>query len=121
MADNGFMDGYANSLQSMMEDKLPGCGIKATLHITSRLKMLKQLWQTAYDIVYGPNTFGFGWDSETKLVTTDDDVWDEYLKAHPKHKEFRTRALPNFDSLSMVWGKDRAIGDEVECPGAMEE
>ncbi|KAI9071487.1 hypothetical protein K1719_046548 [Acacia pycnantha] len=62
----------------MMEAKLPGCGIKATPHITSRLKTLKRLWQTAYDIIYGPNTSGFGWDPETKLVTADDDVWDEY-------------------------------------------
>ncbi|KAI9119967.1 hypothetical protein K1719_008936 [Acacia pycnantha] len=80
MADNGFKSGYANALQTMMEAKLPGCGIKATPHITSRLKTLKRLWQTAYDIIYGPNTSGFGWDLETKLVTADDDVWEEYLK-----------------------------------------
>ncbi|KAI9128040.1 hypothetical protein K1719_001033 [Acacia pycnantha] len=71
MADNEFKAEYANALQSMMEEKLPGCGIKATPHITSRLKTLKRLWQTTYDIVYGPNTFRFGWDPETKLVTTD--------------------------------------------------
>ncbi|KAI9115415.1 hypothetical protein K1719_013734 [Acacia pycnantha] len=53
-----------------------------------RLKTLKRLWQTTYDIIYGPNTSGFGWDPETKLVTADDDVWEEYLKTHPKHKEF---------------------------------
>ncbi|KAI9071124.1 hypothetical protein K1719_046913 [Acacia pycnantha] len=53
---------------------------KSNSHITSRLKTLKRLWQTAYDIIYGPNTSGFGWDPETKLVTADDDVWDEYLK-----------------------------------------
>ncbi|KAI9108614.1 hypothetical protein K1719_020498 [Acacia pycnantha] len=111
MANNGFKSGYANALQTMMEAKLPGCGIKASPHITSRLKTLKRLWQTAYDIIYGPNTSGFGWDPETKLVTADDDVWEEYLKAHPKHKEFRTKPFPNFDSLCMVWGKDRAIGE----------
>ncbi|KAI9084358.1 hypothetical protein K1719_033700 [Acacia pycnantha] len=80
MADNGFKSGYANALQTMMEAKLPGCGIKATPHITSGLKTLKRLWQTTYDIIYGPNTSGFGWDSKTKLVTADDDVWEEYLK-----------------------------------------
>ncbi|KAI9122775.1 hypothetical protein K1719_005664 [Acacia pycnantha] len=80
MADNGFKSGYANALQTMMEAKLPGCGIKATPHITSRLKTLKRLWQTTYDIIYGPNTSGFGWDPETKLVTADDNVWEEYMK-----------------------------------------
>ncbi|KAI9086567.1 hypothetical protein K1719_031428 [Acacia pycnantha] len=101
MADNRFKARYANALQSMMEEKLPRCGIKATPYITSRLKTLKRLWQVAYDIVYGPNTSGFGWDPETKLVTADKEVWDEYMKAHPMAKEFRTKALPNFDSLCM--------------------
>ena len=80
MADSRFKAGYANVLQKMIEEKLPGCGIKATLHITSRLKTLKRLWQEAYDIVYGANTSGFGWNPETNLVTTDPEEWDEYLK-----------------------------------------
>ncbi|KAI9125967.1 hypothetical protein K1719_003385 [Acacia pycnantha] len=50
MADNGFKSRFANALQSMMEEKLPGCGIKACPHITSRIKTLKKLWQTAYDM-----------------------------------------------------------------------
>ncbi|KAI9081721.1 hypothetical protein K1719_036324 [Acacia pycnantha] len=84
MADNGFKSGFANALQSMMEEKLPGCGIKACPHITSRIKTLKKLWQTAYDMVYGPNTSGFGWDPDTKCVTADKDVWDEYIKYKTK-------------------------------------
>ncbi|KAI9113554.1 hypothetical protein K1719_015481 [Acacia pycnantha] len=80
MADNGFKSGYANALRDHDGGQATGCGIKATPHITSRLKTLKRLWQTAYDIIYGPNTSGFGWDPETKLVTSDEDVWDEYLK-----------------------------------------
>ena len=43
------------------------------------------------------------------------------VQAHPKAKEFRTKPLPNFDSLCMVWGRDRATGEEGECLGAMEE
>ncbi|KAI9108539.1 hypothetical protein K1719_020423 [Acacia pycnantha] len=84
MADNGFKSGFANALQSMMEEKLPRCGIKACPHITSRIKILKKLWQTAYDMVYGPNTSGFAWDPDTKCVTVDKDVWDENIKANDK-------------------------------------
>ncbi|KAI9124860.1 hypothetical protein K1719_004187 [Acacia pycnantha] len=80
IADNGFKSGFANAFQSMMEEKLPGCGIKACPHITSRIKTLKKLWQTAYDMVYGTNTSGFGWDPDTKCVTADKEVWDEYVK-----------------------------------------
>ncbi|KAI9113870.1 hypothetical protein K1719_015121 [Acacia pycnantha] len=74
IADNDFKSGFANALQSMMEEKLPGCGIKACPHITSRIKTLKKLWQTAYDMVYGTNTSGFGWDPGTKCVTADKEV-----------------------------------------------
>ncbi|KAI9078320.1 hypothetical protein K1719_039696 [Acacia pycnantha] len=80
IADNGFKSGFANALQSMMEEKLPRCGIKACPHITSRIKTLKKLWQTAYDMVYGTNTSSFGWDPDTKCVTADKEVWDEYIK-----------------------------------------
>ncbi|KAI9079256.1 hypothetical protein K1719_038741 [Acacia pycnantha] len=83
MADNGFKSGFANALQTMIEAKLPNCGIKACPHITSRLKTLKRLWQVAYDMVYGPNTSGFGWDPDTKFVTVEKEVWDEYLKVCP--------------------------------------
>ena len=83
LADNGFKNGFANALKLMMEAKLPGCGIKATPHITSRIKTLKRLWQMAYDMVYGPNTSGFGWDPDTKFVTAEPAVWEEYLKVCP--------------------------------------
>ncbi|KAI9073805.1 hypothetical protein K1719_044252 [Acacia pycnantha] len=65
----------------MMEEKLPRCGIKACPHITSRIKTLKKLWQTTYDMVYGTNTSGFGWDPDTKCVTANKEVWDEYIKS----------------------------------------
>lgn len=82
MAENGFKPGYANALQTMIEEKLPGCGIKAHPHIISRIKTMKLLWQIVYDMVYGTNTSGFGWDSENKCVTAEKDVWDEYVKVH---------------------------------------
>ncbi|KAI9097437.1 hypothetical protein K1719_025208 [Acacia pycnantha] len=84
MADNDFKSGFANALQTIMEEKLPGCGIKACPHITLRLKTLKHLWQAAYDMVYGTNTSGFGWDPDMKFVIADNEVWDDYLKVHPK-------------------------------------
>ncbi|KAI9126759.1 hypothetical protein K1719_002355 [Acacia pycnantha] len=86
MADNGFKTGFANALQSMMEERLPGCDIKVTPHITSRIKTLKQLWQMAYDMVYVPNTSGFGWDPDTKFVTVEPAVWEKYLKNFRKHR-----------------------------------
>ncbi|KAI9079387.1 hypothetical protein K1719_038686 [Acacia pycnantha] len=103
MADNGFKAGFANALQLMMEQKLPGCGIKATPHITSRIKTLKRLWQMTYDMVYGPNTSGFGWDPDTKFVTAEPVVWEESC-------EVETRPCGKGSEESQP--SDNASGDE---------
>ncbi|KAI9105170.1 hypothetical protein K1719_022699 [Acacia pycnantha] len=100
-----------NALQSMMEEKLPGCGIKACPHITSKIKTLKRLWQTAYDMMYETNTSAVGWDPDTKCITAEKEVWNEYIKAHSRAAQFRTKSFPYFDSLSMVW---EACGVEVK-------
>ncbi|KAI9071257.1 hypothetical protein K1719_046781 [Acacia pycnantha] len=70
MAYNGFKSRFSNGLHSMMEDKLLGSGIKTSPHITSRIKTLKRLCQVAYDMVYGTNTSGFGWDPKTLQITS---------------------------------------------------
>lgn len=80
MAENGFKNGHAQALEAMMEQKAPNCGLKAYPHIVSRIRTLKQSWQTVYDMVFGTNTSGFGYDPETKCVTADKDVWDEYIR-----------------------------------------
>ncbi|KAI9083797.1 hypothetical protein K1719_034265 [Acacia pycnantha] len=46
---------------------------------------------------------GFSWDPDTKCVTADKDVWDEYIKIHSRAGQFRTKSFPYFESLSMVW------------------
>ena len=38
--EGGFKNGYMNKLEKMIEEKLPGCGLKATPHIESRIKYL---------------------------------------------------------------------------------
>lgn len=40
-ADNNFKNGYLRVLETTLETKLPGCGIKAQPHIESRIKTLK--------------------------------------------------------------------------------
>ena len=80
LADNGFRLGYLFTLENMMNQKASGYGLKGIPYIQSRIKTLKQSWQTVYDTVYGSNTSGFGWDHNWKVVTTEKEVWEEYLK-----------------------------------------
>ncbi|MCL7038537.1 hypothetical protein MKW94_006061 [Papaver nudicaule] len=53
---------------------------------------------------------GFQWDGTTKMVTADSDVWDTYLKAHPEAQTFKTKSIPNFDGLCVIYGNETANG-----------
>lgn len=66
--DKTFKAGYLQRLEDMLIEKLPSHGIKGVPHIQSRIKTPKNNWQAIFDLVYGPNTSEFGWDSVTKYV-----------------------------------------------------
>ncbi|KAI9117968.1 hypothetical protein K1719_011110 [Acacia pycnantha] len=61
-------------------------------------------------MVYETNTSGFRWDPDTKCVTADKEVWDEYIKTHSRAAQFCTKSFPNFESLTMEeaarWKRD---------------
>ena len=78
-ADCGFRTGYLQELERMLLIKIPNGGIKAKPHIESRIRTLKKDWSIVYDMVYGRNTSGFGWDPIRKMVTAEKDVWDAYI------------------------------------------
>jgi len=40
----GFKNGYLQKLKAILEEKLPGCGLKGNPHIRSRVKTLKTKW-----------------------------------------------------------------------------
>lgn len=49
-----------------MEEKLPGCGLKADPHIESKIKTLKR--HLAYILAIEENGDGFWWDDEQTMV-----------------------------------------------------
>ena len=76
-SDCGFKNGYLQQLENKLEVKLPGCGLKASPHIESRVKWLKQ----KYCIMSGMLSFnGFGWDNDKIMITTKKNVFYEYVK-----------------------------------------
>ena len=40
---------------------------------------------------------GFGWDLKTSMVTAPDNVWDAYIRSHPRAKRFRKTPFPQYD------------------------
>ncbi|KAH1038162.1 hypothetical protein J1N35_039905 [Gossypium stocksii] len=64
-------------------------------------------WLIVYDMIYGKHTNGFGWDAIRKVV----------IAASSSHKNaisFKTRILPYFKDLSIIFGKDRAIVKDAQ-------
>ncbi|XP_058082915.1 uncharacterized protein At2g29880-like [Magnolia sinica] len=53
---------------------------------------------------------GFGWDSEHMVVTAPDEVWEEYLKCHPRAERLRSKRIERMDDLSVIVGSDQATG-----------
>ncbi|OVA18483.1 Myb/SANT-like domain [Macleaya cordata] len=53
---------------------------------------------------------GFHWDDTRQMVTADDSVWDDYLKAHPEARSYRTKTLPNYNDLCVIYGGEPANG-----------
>ena len=78
-ADTGFRSGYLNELERLLWTKIPNNGIKAKPHIESRIRTLKKDWSIVYDMVYGRNTSGFGWDPVRKMVMAEKEAWDAYI------------------------------------------
>ncbi|WOK93464.1 hypothetical protein Cni_G02162 [Canna indica] len=59
---------------------------------------------------------GFGWDSERKCVTAEKGVWEEYLKKDADARILKNKPFPYYEKLSVIFGKDRATGVNVQTP-----
>ncbi|PWA39564.1 hypothetical protein CTI12_AA570850 [Artemisia annua] len=100
-ADNGFKPGYEKAVQALLDVSLPSSGLKADPHIKSSI---------VHDMLSGTGgTSGFGWDPEKCVLTAPDDVWDAYLKDKKQAAPFRNKALPYYEKLCTIFGKDRAL------------
>ncbi|XP_038973988.1 uncharacterized protein LOC120105506 [Phoenix dactylifera] len=114
--DNGtFRSGYLQQLERLIEEKLPGCGLKATPYIESRVKLLKKQYNAITEML-GPNCSGFGWDDINKCVTCEEDTFKEWVKSHPNAQGMRNKPFPHFEDLTNIFGRDRATGMGAEAP-----
>ncbi|GMP65458.1 hypothetical protein CsSME_00026237 [Camellia sinensis var. sinensis] len=51
-----------------------------------------------------------GWDPITQTVTTPDDVWKNYVQAHPNAKQFQNKGLEHYDLMSEIFAKTFSTG-----------
>uniref|UniRef100_A0A5B7BF87 Myb/SANT-like domain-containing protein n=1 Tax=Davidia involucrata TaxID=16924 RepID=A0A5B7BF87_DAVIN len=120
-ADNGFKPGFYGAVEKELNVKLPDAGIRAKPHIESRIKTMKKDFNIVYDMIYGPNTSGFGWDADKKCVVAEPPVWEDYIKSHKGAAQFKNKPLPHFEELLIIFGKDRATGRNAQTPADVVE
>ncbi|KAI8004015.1 Casein kinase 1-like protein HD16 [Camellia lanceoleosa] len=78
-------------------------------YTVNRLKQKYHHIRQAYNtFVKLKNHTGFGWDDQRKTVMAPDDVWDHYVKAHPKAKVFKKKGLDHIDLLDILFANSQA-------------
>ncbi|KAF5334517.1 hypothetical protein D9611_013836 [Ephemerocybe angulata] len=60
---------------------------------------------------------GWGWDHVNKVVTATPDVWDAYIKAHPKNEKWRKDSFPLYDEVGQIVNGTVATGAHTYRPG----
>ncbi|XP_031248884.1 uncharacterized protein LOC116106673 [Pistacia vera] len=59
---------------------------------------------------------GFGWNDEDKCIIASNDVFEEWVKSHPTTQGLRNKPFPHYDTLAIVFGRDRASGARAKNP-----
>ncbi|XP_043705936.1 uncharacterized protein LOC122655710 isoform X3 [Telopea speciosissima] len=69
--------------------------------LRSRYKNLRKQYN---DMKFLLQQNGFTWDETRQMVTANDDVWDAYIKKRPDARSYRTKTMPNYKDLCLIYG-----------------
>ncbi|XP_078167159.1 uncharacterized protein LOC144561927 [Carex rostrata] len=106
--DNGtFRSGFLQQLEKWMHEKLPNCQVRATPHISSRVKLWKKQYYALSEML---SASGFGWNDNEKSISCEKGVFDNWIKSHPTATGMRGKSFPYLEEWYVVFGKDRANG-----------
>ncbi|KAJ9539206.1 hypothetical protein OSB04_031939 [Centaurea solstitialis] len=83
-------------------------------YLKHRLKTLKDHFSQWYDIFRGVSLSGFAWNSETKLLEADEEVWEALIAEKPEAAKWRKKQISNYDEMLELFGRDRATGAAAE-------
>ncbi|KAK1322393.1 hypothetical protein QJS10_CPA03g01907 [Acorus calamus] len=61
------------------------------------------------------NMSGVGWDDTLKLITMDDDIYNEYVQAHPKDEPYLNKPIEMCDEMIIICGDDQATGSFAQA------
>ncbi|KAG6944965.1 hypothetical protein JG688_00016809, partial [Phytophthora aleatoria] len=78
--------------------------------IKTRVQTLKSEYTT---ISHMQQASGFGWDPNHNVVIVHDDVWERYVKEHPKAVDYRKKSVPYCDDLVDLFEGTYATGEHA--------
>ncbi|MQM12968.1 hypothetical protein Taro_045889 [Colocasia esculenta] len=50
---------------------------------------------------------GVGWDNNAKMITKDEDAFNEYIVAHPKDEPYINKSIEMYEELVVIYGDDQ--------------
>ncbi|XP_015891980.3 L10-interacting MYB domain-containing protein [Ziziphus jujuba] len=68
--------------------------------LKNRHKTLRNLYKAVKNLL---DQKGFSWDETRQMVTADNNVWDEYIRAHPDTRSFRIKTIPYYSDLCLIY------------------
>ncbi|XP_062006038.1 uncharacterized protein At2g29880-like [Rosa rugosa] len=84
-----------------------GCH-KTYKNYQSKVRWFKGRWNSYSTLMRFSS--GFVFDSTTKRFTASNEVWEEYLKAHPKNTDLRYGTFDDYEDLEIAIGNGVAVG-----------
>ena len=76
-ADRSFKSGYKNKLEDKLNEKFPGCGLKAMPHIDSKVKWFKDKYNVIQEML---RTSGFSWNNEKSMIECERQSYDDFCR-----------------------------------------
>ena len=76
-ADGSFKGGFKNKLEDIMNEKFPGCGLKAVPHIESKIKWFKDKHNVLTEML---RTSGFSWDNEKNMIVCERQSYEDFCR-----------------------------------------
>ncbi|KAF5455319.1 hypothetical protein F2P56_024911 [Juglans regia] len=69
--------------------------------LKNRHKTLRNLYKAVKNLL---DQRGFSWDEKRRMVTADNNIWDDYIKVHPDARSFRIKSIPYYSDLCTIYG-----------------
>ncbi|XP_057777941.1 uncharacterized protein LOC130996661 [Salvia miltiorrhiza] len=111
-SDNGFRGGYLNKLEESMRKVFPTTDLRGMPHINSKVTTWKKMYYSLWNIL---KVSGVGFNVNGKhMIDCDNEQWQNFVAADKSVGNFRYKSWPYLEDWKLIFGKDRATGDEAE-------